>query len=83
MEAKNSVSVDEEGTGDKVSEEEIEKITLKEAVNMTQKLRCFIISKKDVLDWVLESCEILQKHAEKVIMQQPTQENYRFLYYIG
>jgi hypothetical protein len=63
----NVTQVDEDGDDEHV-------ITIAEASNMALRLRRFVMTKKDVLDCVLESTEILQEIAEKTILKWAVQK---------
>jgi hypothetical protein len=55
-------------------------ITVAEAASMGQYLQFFIMTRKDILDRVLESSDILQEFTEKLLLKQAVLKRITFLW---
>jgi hypothetical protein len=75
----NNVAQEEEGEEEEDgsdSDGDDDTLPLLDATNMVQSLHHFLMIYKDVLDCVLESCNIIQEHTEKSILKQTVHYNY-------
>jgi hypothetical protein len=73
-----NVTLESEEEDDSSNNENI--ITVAEAASMGQYLQFFIMTRKDILDRVLESSDILQEFTEKSLLKQAVLKRITFLW---